>query len=72
MDNEKTCSGFGVEAKPEPAARAFSNRELSCALTSIALRMRADDPEMTKRLDGPRPDYVLLAAARRLIERKEP
>lgn len=79
MAEDKTCSGFGVEAK-ERLVQASDIASVTCAELGVAVAKIAG--EMASQIangaikiresGGINPDVVLLEAARRLIERKEP
>lgn len=79
MPMMKTCSGFGVEAKPRLVQAAdiatVTSAALGIAVAKIAGEMASQfETGAIRHRDngGVRPDVVLLEAARRLIERKEP
>jgi len=77
MDDEKTCSGFGVEVKdPLPPIESQSATTLALLLAQIAQNMDSMlDRGVIRENKAPgryRQQTVLLEAARRLIERKEP
>jgi len=80
MDNEKTCSGFGVEKKPSlervSEIRTVTDAGLSIAVAHIAGWLASQTASGAIKSDdssgGFTTEYVLLEAARRLIERKEP
>ena len=79
MAEDKTCSGFGAEAKPRLVQAAdiatVTSAALGIAVAKIAGEMAsqiANGAIKLRESGGINPDVVLLEAARRLIERKEP
>jgi len=80
MAKDKTCSGFGAEKKPSlervSEIRAVTDAALSIAVAHIAGWLASQTASGAIKAGdssgGFTTEYVLLEAARRLIERKEP
>lgn len=78
MDDEKTCSGFGVEKREEPVrneVESWSDAQIAIGLGAIVGNLRHLETSGSVHMvsnGGPHPTVILLEAANRLVERKEP